>query len=153
MRYEDYVRTHILDPLSMGRTGFGYEGLGEDVATGYQRLLSPMTPLFRLMLPSGIIGRRAGRFVSFNRFCVDGAAYGGLIGPAREAARFMALHVNEGELRGSGSCPPNSVRRCRRSKPPRESSRSASAGFAGAGMRPMARSTSNTWAVAVASGA
>ncbi len=100
MRYEDYVRKHILEPLSMGRTGFGYEGLGEDVATGYQRLLSPMTPLFRLLLPSGIMGRRAGRFVSFNRFCVDGAAYGGLIGPAREAARFMALHVNEGELEG-----------------------------------------------------
>ena len=114
MRYEDYVRKHILDPLSMGRTGFGYEGLGDDVATGYQRLLSPMTPLVRLLLPSGIMGRRAGHFVSFNRFCVDGAAYGGLIGPAREAARFMALHVHDGELEGVRLLSADSVKEMQR---------------------------------------
>ena len=108
-RYEDYVRAEILEPLSMTRTGFSYEHLGDDVATGYQRRLSPMTPLFRAMLPKGIIGKRAGRYLSFNRFCVDGPPYGGLIGPAREAARFMAVHLNGGEVDGVRLLTPESV--------------------------------------------
>ncbi len=109
-RYEDYVRSQILEPLSMTHTGFDYEHLGDDVATGYQRRLSPMTPLFRIMLPKGIIGKRAGRYISFNRFCVDGPPYGGLIGSAREAARFMTAHVNGGEVDGVRLLTPESVR-------------------------------------------
>ena len=108
-RYEDYVRTHILEPLSMRRTGFGYDPRDEDAATGYQRRLSPMTPLFRAMLPKGIIGGRAGRYIAFNRFLVDGPAYGGLVGPAREAARFMALHINGGAVDGVRLLQPESV--------------------------------------------
>ncbi len=109
-RYEDYVRSQILEPLSMTRTGFSYDHLGEDVATGYQRRLSPMTPLFRLMLPKGIIGQRAGRYLAFNRFLVDGPAYGGLVGSARDAARFMAIHINDGEAEGVRILKPESVR-------------------------------------------
>jgi len=108
-RYEDYVRAEILEPLSMTHTGFGYEHLGDDVATGYQRRLSPMTPLFRVMLPKGIIGRRVGRYLSFNRFCVDGPPYGGLIGSAHEAARFMAAHINGGEVDGVRLLTPESA--------------------------------------------
>jgi CubicO group peptidase (beta-lactamase class C family) len=59
-----------------------------------------MTPLFRLMLPAGIIGKREGRWVAFNRFVVDGSAYGGLIGSAADAARFMSVHVNGGAVDG-----------------------------------------------------
>jgi len=109
-RYEDYVRSQILEPLSMTRTGFSYDLLDEDVAIGYQRRLSPMTPLFRLMLPKGIIGQSAGRYIAFNRFLVDGPAYGGLVGSARDAARFMALHVNDGEVGGVRILQPESVR-------------------------------------------
>jgi CubicO group peptidase (beta-lactamase class C family) len=96
-RYEDYVTNEILTPLSMTRTGFSYETLGADVATGYQRRLHPMTPLFRLLLPKGIVGQRQGRFLAFNRFLVDGPAYGGLVGSAMDAARFMGVHLNDGE--------------------------------------------------------
>ena len=99
-RYEDYVRTQILEPLSLDRTGFSYAGLGEDVATGYQSRFSPMTPVFRAVLPPGIVGEKQGRFLAFNRFQVDGPAYGGLIGSARDAARFMAVHLNGGEVDG-----------------------------------------------------
>ena len=99
--YEDHVRERILEPLGMASTGFSYEGLGGDVATGYQRRLSPMTPLFRLLLPKGIIRGTSGRFLAFNRFYVDGAAYGGLIGSAADAARFMAAHLGGGELDGA----------------------------------------------------
>jgi CubicO group peptidase (beta-lactamase class C family) len=98
--YEEYVAKHILQPLSMHRTGFSYDGLGTDVATGYQARFSPMTPLFRILLPSGIVAGTVGRYLKFNRFYVDGPAYGGLVGSASDAARFMAAHVNEGEWDG-----------------------------------------------------
>jgi len=97
-RYEDYVRAEILEPLSMTATGFSYSvAADEDVATGYQRRFQPMTPLLRLLLPKGIIGATAGRFLAFNRFQVDGPAYGGLVGSVRDAARFLSVHLNHGE--------------------------------------------------------
>jgi CubicO group peptidase (beta-lactamase class C family) len=99
--YEDYVHSEILDPLGMQRTGFAYEPSADgDVATGHQVRRSPMTPLFRLMLPKGIVGQNRGRFVTFNRFYVDGPAYGGLVGPAADAVRFLAMHVHGGALDG-----------------------------------------------------
>ena len=104
------MRSQILEPLSMTRTAFTYDGLGDDIATGYQARLSPMTPLFRLMLPKGIVGSKYGRFVAFNRFYVDGPAYGGLVGSARDAARFMAVHLNDGEVDGVRLLNPQSVR-------------------------------------------
>lgn len=109
-RYEDFVRTQILEPLSMKRTGFGYGPAENDVAIGHQRRLHPMTPLFRFLLPKGIIGNRVGRYIAFNPFYVDGPAYGGLIGSAREAARFMALHLNDGEVDGVRVLTPESVK-------------------------------------------
>ena len=96
--YEEFVRTRILEPLGMTRTGFSYEGLGDDAAVGYQRRLHPMTPLFRLILPRGIVAGPQGRWLAFNRFLVDGAAYGGLVGSARDAARFMGAHLGDGQL-------------------------------------------------------
>ena len=109
-RYEDYVHSEILAPLSMSRTGFAYPGEAHgEVATGYQARLSPLTPVFRLMLPKGIVGANQGRFVAFNRLYVDGPAYGGLVGSARDAARFMAAHLNEGQLDGVRLLTPESV--------------------------------------------
>lgn len=109
--YEDYVRAAILDPLSMADTGFSYPVEADQVAaTGYQPRFAPMTPLLRLLLPKGIVGDREGRFVSFHRFNVDGASYGGLLGPVHDAARFMAIHLNGGELEGVRLLSPDSVR-------------------------------------------
>ena len=107
--YEAYVRSQILEPLAMNRTGFSYEGMGDDVATGYQLRFHPMMPLFRLILPKGIVGPTTGRFVAFNPFYVDGPAYGGLIGSACDAARFVAAHLNRGELEGHRLLSPDSV--------------------------------------------
>lgn len=108
--YEDFVRTRILEPLSMSATGFDYSlAAADDVATGYQRRFHPMTPLFRLLLPKGIVGSTEGRFVGFNRFLVDGPAYGGLVGSVRDAARFMAVHLNGGEYDGARLLSPQSV--------------------------------------------
>jgi CubicO group peptidase (beta-lactamase class C family) len=95
--YTEYVRRNVLEPLGMTRTGFVYHpDLEAGAATGYQKRLSPLTPLYRLMLPDGIVGPNVGRYVSFNRFVVDGPAYGGLIGTAEDAGRFLALHLRGG---------------------------------------------------------
>ena len=108
--YEDYVRTRILEPLFMANTGFGYSVASEDdVATGYQRRFHPMTPLFWLLLPKGIMGASEHRFVALNRFLVDGPAYGGLVGSARDAARFMGVHLNGGEFDGVRLLSPKGV--------------------------------------------
>jgi CubicO group peptidase (beta-lactamase class C family) len=49
------------------------------------------------MLPKGIVGPNVGRFVSFERFIVDGPPYGGLVGTIEDAGRFLALHVSGGD--------------------------------------------------------
>jgi len=108
--YEDYVREEILGPLGMTRTGFRYDHLpAGDVATGYQPRRSPMTPLFRAILPDGIMGGREGAFVRLNPFLVDGPAYGGLVGTVADAARFLAAHLNGGEHAGARILTPESV--------------------------------------------
>lgn len=107
--YQDYVRAQILEPLSMRNTGFRYEALGGEVATGYQLRRSPMTPLLQLILPRGILGPPEGRFVALNPFLVEGSAYGGLLGSVADAARFMAMHLNGGEFEGVRILRPGSV--------------------------------------------
>ena len=100
--YEEYVREEILFPLGMDRTGFVYPEPAESgAATGYQPLWEHLTPLFKAALPRGVVGPRQGRYVSFNHFYVKGPAYGGLVGGVDEAARFVRLHLNGGEVNGA----------------------------------------------------
>lgn len=101
-RYEDYVRQQILEPLGMSRTDFGYTAaLDSDVAIGHQPRLHPLTPLLRLMVPAGVVGASHGRWLTFDRFVVDGPAYGGLVGSGSDAARFLAMHTGDGALDGN----------------------------------------------------
>ena len=116
--YEDHVRQEILSPLGMERTGFAYpDDAGGGVATGYQPLWKPLTPLFRAALPGGIVGPRQGRYVSFDPFYVKGPAYGGLVGNAEEAARFLVLHLNGGEANGTRLLSAGSAAQMRRMTP------------------------------------
>ncbi|HTQ22311.1 hypothetical protein, partial [Mycobacterium sp.] len=57
----------------------------------------------------GILGRRTGRYVALEAFDLDGAAYGGLIGPVTDVARLVALHANRGSVDGLGLLRPGSV--------------------------------------------
>ncbi len=99
MSFEDYVRENLLAPLGMTETDFFYsDRLASEAATPYQLRRSPLTPLYRLMLPKGIVGARCRRFVAFNLFCVDGPGYGGLIGSLEDAGRFLALHTSHGAV-------------------------------------------------------
>jgi CubicO group peptidase (beta-lactamase class C family) len=116
--YEEYVREEILTPLGMIRTGFSYPGpAGEGAATGYQPLWRPLTPLFRAALPRGVVGPRQGRYVTFNPFYVKGPAYGGMVGDVEEAARFVVLHLNGGEVDGTRLLSAESVSEMRRITP------------------------------------
>ena len=86
----------------MHGTDFVYGGSdGTNAATGHQRLWRPLTPLFRTMLPRGVVGTRQGDYVAFNPFYVNGPAYGGLVGSTDEAARLVMLHLNGGEVDGT----------------------------------------------------
>ena len=40
---------------------------------------------------------------------LDGAAYGSLLGPVRDAARFLQMHLRDGELDGTRILPVQSV--------------------------------------------
>jgi CubicO group peptidase (beta-lactamase class C family) len=109
-RYEDYVREHILAPLGMTHSDFSYgPEMTIDAATGYQSRLSPLTPALRMLLPDGITGTNQGRFLSFRPFYVEGAAYGGLIGSVKDAARFMSVHLNGGSVNGVRLLSPDGV--------------------------------------------
>jgi CubicO group peptidase (beta-lactamase class C family) len=86
----------------MKLTDFSYLGaMIPHAATGYQLRWSMMTPLLQLMVPRALFAGKTGRYIAFNRFCVNGAAYGGLAGPADDAARLLQAHLNGGALNGA----------------------------------------------------
>jgi CubicO group peptidase (beta-lactamase class C family) len=118
VRYEEYVRDEILLPLGMNHTGFSYPELARrEAAIAYQPRWRPLTPLFRAALPRGIVGPRHGRYVTFNPFYVNGAAYGGLVGSVSEAIRFVQLHLNGGQANGTRLLSPESVAMMQRISP------------------------------------
>jgi CubicO group peptidase (beta-lactamase class C family) len=98
--FEDYVRAHVLAPLRMPSTDFTVSEPGR-WATPHQRRLSALGLLMPVLLPRETIGPRHGRFRALRHFYVDGAAYGGLVGPASDAVRFLRAHLRDGELEGA----------------------------------------------------
>lgn len=90
----------VLRPLGMDATRFD---LGPDpaaAATGHQRVPRGGAALLRAVLPPGIVGDRTGAFVTFRPFLVEGAAYGGLVGPVGDAAQLVRLHLEGGSVDG-----------------------------------------------------
>jgi CubicO group peptidase (beta-lactamase class C family) len=63
------------------------------------------------------VGPRHGRYVTFNPFYVNGAAYGGLVGSVSEAIRFVQLHLNGGQANGMRLLSPESVTMMQRIRP------------------------------------
>jgi CubicO group peptidase (beta-lactamase class C family) len=90
------LEREVLTPLGMRATGFVYPE-GVDAATGYHPRRSPS----RLLLPRWVMGETSGRWVGFRPFLLDGSAYGGLVGTAEDAARFLRMHLCDGELDGA----------------------------------------------------
>jgi CubicO group peptidase (beta-lactamase class C family) len=93
----EVARDTVLTPLGMHATAFVPTA---PVATGHQRLPHSLGPLLAAALPRGIVGERSGPWVTYRPFLVNGAAYGGLVGPAGDAARLLLAHAADGELDG-----------------------------------------------------
>jgi CubicO group peptidase (beta-lactamase class C family) len=89
--YESLARDHVLDPLGMTRTSFAYPG--SDVALGHHRAGRAARPLVRAIVPRSIGLRRSDAFLQLDPFYVDGPSYGGLVGSAIDAARFVHAHI------------------------------------------------------------
>jgi CubicO group peptidase (beta-lactamase class C family) len=98
-RFDALVRRLVLDPAGMNCTDFLPRPWTE-LATGYIALPPLGRPALRAVLPGDLVGRRHGSSVAMKRFFVDGPAYGGLVGTALDAGRFLRLHINDGELDG-----------------------------------------------------
>ena len=100
--FTDFVRDEILTPLGMHATSFApTPSVATLVATGHQRLVRGFGPLVRAILPRGIVGARAGRWLMFRPFLVNGAPYGGLVGPVTDAACLLLAHANGGKVGGT----------------------------------------------------
>jgi CubicO group peptidase (beta-lactamase class C family) len=97
--FEDAVRANVLAPLGMERTDFVATDQAR-WATPYQRRFTMLSALMPVLVPREIIGPKDERFVAFEHFYLDGAAYGGLVGPASDAIRFVRAHLRGGELDG-----------------------------------------------------
>jgi CubicO group peptidase (beta-lactamase class C family) len=102
----------VLGPMGMEQTDFVHPA-ETDMATGYVAVPSLATPALRALLPGGLVGRRHGSSVAMNPFYVDGPAYGGLVGTALDAGRFLRMHLNDGELDGIRVLEPGTARRMR----------------------------------------
>ncbi len=98
--FPEYVRANVLGPLEMTSTDFVAVAEGE-WATPYQRRHTILSALLPVLIPRKTIGRKDGGFVALRHFYVDGAAYGGLVGPAADAIRFARASLRGGELDGT----------------------------------------------------
>ena len=104
------VKREVLDPLGMEWTGFAYSPAMEArAATGYH----PRRSLMRFMLKRWVIGQPVGRWLSLNRFLLDGQPYGGLIGPPTDVSRFVMAHIRDGEANGVRMLDASSAREMR----------------------------------------
>ena len=102
--YEEFVRDELLTPLGMTRTAFTWRDpalAGLARVTPYHQLPRALTAAARGLLPEGILGARTGKLVGLEPFELDGAAFGGLIGPVSDAAQLIALHASGGTLNGT----------------------------------------------------
>ncbi len=108
--YTDYIQRHILEVLDMHRTGFSYDHLqDQDVATGYVRSWSMMGILGRFLVDRRIFGATRHGYTAFHRFLIDGAPYGGLLGPVSELGNFLKAYLGGGTFQGRRLLEPSSI--------------------------------------------
>jgi CubicO group peptidase (beta-lactamase class C family) len=110
-RFDTLARRLVLEPIGMRRTGFAHPA-GTDMATGYIPVPLLAMPVLRALL-GDLVGQRHGSLVAMKPFYVDGPAYGGLVGTALDASRFLRMHLNDGEVDGVRVLRPETVRRMR----------------------------------------
>jgi CubicO group peptidase (beta-lactamase class C family) len=108
--YTDYIQQHILEVLDMHRTGFSYDQIqDQDIATGYVRSWSMMGLLGRLLVDRRIFGGTRNGYTAFHHFLIDGAPYGGLLGPVSELGNFMKAYLGDGTFRERRLLEPSTI--------------------------------------------
>jgi len=110
--FEALVRRLVLEPVGMRQTDFAHPA-GTERATGYVALPLFTTPALRALLPGDLVGSRHGGLVAMKPFYVDGPAFGGLVGTALDAGRFLRMHLKDGELDGIRVLRPETARSMR----------------------------------------
>ena len=94
----------------MRRTGFSYDHLqDQDVATGYVRSWSMMGILGRFLVDRRIFGATRNGYTAFHHFLIDGAPYGGLLGPVSELGNFLKAYLGGGTFQGRRLLEPSSI--------------------------------------------
>ena len=111
--FVDYVQRAVLGPAGMRATGYALHA-GATQATGYVRVPPGGGLLLRGLLPAGIVGERHGRQLALRPFLVDGPGYGGIVGGVLDAARFLRMHLADGEIDGHRILAPQTARGMRR---------------------------------------
>ena len=69
----------------------------QDIATGYVRSLSMMGILGRFLVDRRIFGASRKGYTAFHHFLIDGAPYGGLLGPVTDLGNFMKAYLGDGK--------------------------------------------------------
>jgi CubicO group peptidase (beta-lactamase class C family) len=111
--YEDYMREKVLRPLGMRQTDFVYtEAMLPHAAVASHPWLSMETAALPFLVTnwSSYVRETTDGRMWLNRFYANSAPPTGLIGPATDAARFMAAMLNAGELEGQRILSSESVR-------------------------------------------
>jgi CubicO group peptidase (beta-lactamase class C family) len=96
--YPEYVRRHVLEPLGCAHSGFVHPGAA--AATGYTLTWSLMGGMGRVLIDRRFFAGSSAGFTGLRPFLVDGAPYGGLVGPPSDLARFLAAHLGGGTFDG-----------------------------------------------------
>lgn len=110
--YEDYVRAHLLGPLGMGHTDFAYtEAMRPRAAVASHPWFSPESAALPFMVEQwgSYVRETSGGRMWLNPFYANSAPPTGLIGPASDAARFVAAILNGGALGGQRILAPETI--------------------------------------------
>ena len=105
-QYETYVIERILQPLGAMETGFA---LSQNAATGYSRPWSFMGIAARWLLDRKFFGPTIDGYTELRPFLVDGAPYGGLVGPATQMLLLGRAMLGGGHVEGRAILRPETV--------------------------------------------
>jgi CubicO group peptidase (beta-lactamase class C family) len=89
---QNRVADRVLRPLGMSTTGYGFRP-DRPRSVGHVRMPAALRPALRKLLPDGLVGPQVAGHTQLRPFLVNGAAFGGLIGNATEAATLAAAHA------------------------------------------------------------
>ena len=109
LEYAEYIKRHILDPLNMSHTAFGYNKYGDDsakyddenVVSGYIHKYGMMRPTLRYFCGKNkykqLIKHSEGKLYGLNEFEMDCLANNGIICSVEDLAMFLQSHLHQND--------------------------------------------------------